>query len=72
MDIRRVKPWKPHASLVYDHLIETVLNLQDTLQVASEFPNLMKEGRVVTGMALWKTEGKICDWELMDRFDFAS
>ncbi|GFH50063.1 hypothetical protein CTEN210_06539 [Chaetoceros tenuissimus] len=72
MEIRRVKPWKPHASLVYDHPIETVLNLQDMLQVASEFPNLTKEKRVVTGMALWKTEGKICDWELMDRFDFVS
>ena len=65
----RIRPWKPHASLVYDYHIDTVLNLEDTIRIASAFPNLIKEKRVVTGMALWKTEGKICDWELMDRFD---
>ena len=69
MDVERIRPWKPHASLVYDYHIDTVLNLKDTLRIVSHFPNLTKEKRVVTGMALWKTEGKICDWELLDRFD---
>lgn len=66
----RKTPWKPHASLVYDNHIGSQLNLLDTIRVASQYPNFMKDPKKVTALSLWNTNGKFRDWKQLERFEF--
>jgi len=68
----RVRPWLPHLSLAYDNPDDTsTFSPAMALKLASKFPSLLgKEERQVTAIALWKTEGKMEEWKLLDRIEF--
>ena len=67
---KRKAPWKPHASLAYDNVDSSSLNLLDTVRVVSKYPTLMSKCKKVVGMSLWSTEGKIDDWRRLECFEF--
>jgi len=69
-DPKRKGPWKPHASLAYDNYDMTTLNLQDTVNIVSKFPSLTSRSKRVIAMSLWKTEGRINEWSMLERFEF--
>jgi hypothetical protein len=65
----RTGPWVPHISLAYDNPEDSVLNLQDTVLYVSNHPSL-KCSRRVKAISLWNTDGKMADWQCLDRVNF--
>lgn len=61
--------WTPHISLAYDNPEDTVLNLQDFFDYVSKHPSLMR-GRRPNAASLWNTEGKMGEWQCLDRVYF--
>jgi len=60
-------PWKPHNSIAYDNPEDSVLNLLDTVTYCAEHPTLLGKERRVKAISLWDTNGKMGDWECLDR-----
>jgi hypothetical protein len=61
--------WTPHLSLAYDNPEDTVLNVQDTFDYVTRNPTLMR-GRRPKAISLWNTEGKLAQWQCLDRVFF--
>jgi hypothetical protein len=61
--------WKPHISLAYDNPEDSVLNLQDTISYVTNHPSLARSRRV-KAISLWNTDGKLADWQCLDRVNF--
>ena len=59
--------WTPHISLAYDNPEDSVLELTDIIMCAAMMPSLMQKSRRVKAVSLWNTEGKLGDWQLLDR-----
>lgn len=66
----RHRPWKPHNSIAYDNPETNALSLIDTVVYASGHPTLLERGRRVEAISLWSTEGKMEEWECLDRVRF--
>jgi hypothetical protein len=65
---QRKGPWVPHISLAYDS--ETSPIPMDILsQVIERYPTLQKD-RKITGISLWRTEGKMESWTCLDRISW--
>eukprot|EP00550_Attheya_septentrionalis_P003341 CAMPEP_0198290444 /NCGR_PEP_ID=MMETSP1449-20131203/8314_1 /TAXON_ID=420275 /ORGANISM="Attheya septentrionalis, Strain CCMP2084" /LENGTH=287 /DNA_ID=CAMNT_0043988949 /DNA_START=286 /DNA_END=1149 /DNA_ORIENTATION=- len=67
---KRVAPWKPHNSVAYDNPEDSVLNLADTITYMASKPTILGKERRVQALSLWNTEGKMEDWECLDRIHF--
>ena len=65
----RDRPWKPHNSIAYDNPETNALSLLDTVNYACKNPSLLS-GRRVAAISLWSTEGKMEEWECIDRVKF--
>ncbi|CAB9499865.1 expressed unknown protein [Seminavis robusta] len=64
----RIGPWLPHVSIAYDSPEDTVLDEVYTAELFDRIPSLLsKSCRDVVGISLWRTEGKLWDWECLDR-----
>jgi len=59
-------PWTPHISLAYDNPEDPVLKLRDLVDYVIAHPSLMYS-RKVKALSLWNTEGKMADWQCLDR-----
>lgn len=68
--VARTRPWKPHNSIAYDNPEDNALSLLDTVLYASRHPTLLGKERRVEAISLWSTEGKMEDWECLDRVKF--
>lgn len=68
---KREGSWTPHISLAYDNPENTILNLPDTFSYVMQHPSLMKERRV-KAISLWNTEGKMANWQCLDRVFFTN
>jgi hypothetical protein len=66
-EVERGGPWTPHLSLAYDNPEDSSLQLSDIIGYAMENPTLLKQSRRITAVSLWSTEGKLGDWECLDR-----
>jgi hypothetical protein len=66
-EVERDGRWTPHISLAYDNPEDSVLQLTDIITYAAQMPSLMKNPRRIKAMSLWSTDGKLGDWELLDR-----
>lgn len=66
----RDRPWKPHNSIAYDNPEDNTLSLLDTVVYLSENPSLLGNRRRVEAISLWMTEGKMEEWEFIDRVRF--
>jgi hypothetical protein len=66
-EVERDARWAPHISLAYDNPEDSVLELTDIITYAAQMPSLMKNSRRIKAMSLWSTEGKLGEWELVDR-----
>jgi hypothetical protein len=67
----RSRPWKPHISIAYDNPESTFLNLKDIINELLQIPTLLQRSqRKVTGISLWRTEGKLSDWKCLERVVF--
>lgn len=64
--VTRQGPWRPHISLAYDNPEDSVLNMQDTFAYVSQHPSLIQERRI-KAVSLWDTEGKMAQWQCLDR-----
>jgi len=65
--VERGGRWTPHISLAYDNPEDSILELTDIITYAAQMPSLMKNPRRVKAMSLWSTEGRLGEWELIDR-----
>jgi hypothetical protein len=65
----RKGPWTPHISLAYDNPEDAVLSVEDTIAYVSAHPTLMWS-RQVKAISLWDTNGKMADWQCLDRVHF--
>jgi hypothetical protein len=65
----RKGPWTPHIALAYDNPENSVLNLQDTVSYVTNHPSLARSRRV-KAISLWNTDGKLADWQCLDRVNF--
>lgn len=60
--------WTPHLSLCYENPQRAQSNLHYSLNLLQRVPTLTSLAqRRVTGMALWKTQGKMEDWQCLER-----
>jgi len=66
----RDRPWTPHYSIGYDNPKGTPMTLGATLGVISKLPTLTTCERHAKALSLWSTEGKMGDWECLDRINF--
>jgi hypothetical protein len=67
----RIGYWTPHVSIAYDDPEDTVLNEGYADKIFQTFPTLMSQlSREVVAISLWRTEGKLWEWECLDRFSF--
>jgi len=63
----RYKPWMPHLSLAYDNPDNSVITLDRTIDMLANNPSLLQSGyRKVTGLSLWRTKGKMSEWEKLE------
>jgi hypothetical protein len=65
----RKGPWTPHIALAYDNPENSVLNLNDTVSYVTNHPSLARSRRV-KAVSLWNTDGKLADWQCLDRVNF--
>ena len=83
--VPRTKAWVPHLSLCYDNPENFGPNLTrasmakfmrekcPTLEmVLDDSDNCAKFSRPVSGISLWRTAGKMSDWQCLERFEFPS
>mmetsp|Transcript_27429 Transcript_27429/g.40554 ORF Transcript_27429/g.40554 Transcript_27429/m.40554 type:complete len:230 (-) Transcript_27429:261-950(-) len=63
----RHKPWMPHLSLAYDNPDNSVVTLDHTTDLLAQNPSLLQRAhRKVTGISLWRTRGKMTEWEKLE------
>jgi len=66
----RTTKWTPHLSLCYENPEQAKSNLHYSLTIMHRVPTLTSLAkRRITGIALWKTQGKMEHWECLERFD---
>ncbi|GMI39490.1 hypothetical protein TeGR_g9918 [Tetraparma gracilis] len=64
------KAWIPHMSLAYDNVDDNRLHTASLLNAILQTPGLMQSTREIVGLELWRTEGRMCDWERLDGYTF--
>lgn len=66
----RVRPWQPHASIVYENPDVSKLNLDYAIKFMERFPTLTAQTtRQVTAISVWRTQGKMEKWQCLDRYE---
>jgi len=67
---QRTSKWTPHLSLCYENPEQAKSNLHYSMTIMSRVPTLTSVAkRRITGIALWKTQGKMEYWKCLERFD---
>jgi len=62
--------WVPHMSLAYDEPRDRRLDIGVLVDAVRGEPGLMQEKREIVGMELWRTEGRMAEWEKLDYYEF--
>jgi len=66
----RTTKWTPHLSLCYKNPKQAKSNLHYSLTIMQRVPTLTSLSKQrIMGIALWKTQGKMEDWECLEHFD---
>ena len=66
----RPGPWKPHLSLAYDNPQGSAVDAILADKIFARFPSLLgRKERRVKNISLWRTEGRIWEWECLERVE---
>ena len=68
--VERNRPWKPHNSFAYDNPENSSMSLEAAIGYVATHPTLITKERRVEAISLWDTNGKMGDWQCLDRVYF--